>query len=289
MEVLLMLDINSLQLQHYKESEVFATICMISFEDRALKTARLAQEALELVRPKLKRDFEVTICCDDFVQKEEDSSLVLAYCKSKDQDNVVLIPDFIFVNWKSTGIDDYDKTVLGIYEASKIPPAYNTLFWIGATSHQSRNTLLKLAKKDKRIEAYDMSWKSSLPNHYANNTLNPSTRFVSLADHTKYRYLIDIQGRGYSGRVKCLFFSGRPLFLAERKLYEWWQEDIHPFEHYIPVKEDLSDLSEKLDWADSNPEECSQIARNAQEYALNNLMHKNAVERMGEVLLTIGG
>ena len=53
------------------------------------------------------------------------------------------------------------------------------------------------------------------------------------------------------------------LFHHETAAKDYIHEDIQPFVHYVPVKEDLSDVMEKLEWAESHPEEAKQIADNA--------------------------
>ena len=40
---------------------------------------------------------------------------------------------------------------------------------------------------------------------------------------------------------------------------------IKPFVHYVPVQSDLSDLLEKLEWAESHPKEAQRISDNATE------------------------
>ena len=58
-----------------------------------------------------------------------------------------------------------------------------------------------------------------------------------------------------------------------------------PFEHYIPVKEDLSDLIERLDWAEANPEEVQKIAENAQSFAREKLTRKAALSYLTETIV----
>lgn len=45
--------------------------------------------------------------------------------------------------------------------------------------------------------------------------------------------------------------------------------------HYIPIKTDLSDLVEKLEWARNNDHEAKQIAKNGQKFANENLLPKD--------------
>ena len=110
---------------------------------------------------------------------------------------------------------------------------------------------------------------------------------VTLEDHCRYRYLIDLQGRGYSARVKLLLFSGRPLFLQARRWREFYFCDLEPMVHYVPVREDLSDLGQMLEWAEAHPDQARQIAHNARQYALSHLRRHHAIEVLASELLKI--
>tara|TARA_B100001989_G_scaffold44138_1_gene27621 strand:- start:1892 stop:2173 length:282 start_codon:yes stop_codon:yes gene_type:complete len=83
---------------------------------------------------------------------------------------------------------------------------------------------------------------------------------------------------GYSGRVKLLLFSGRCLFLQDREFEEWYYSHLKPFVHFIPIKDDLSDLNDKYYWALNNSRKVGQIAKNAQEFAIKYLTKNTAIE-----------
>ena len=250
------------------------------YETRHVSTIRLLTMALTIAKENIKNNFSVVINTSDYA---EDNTPHFAYAKSEDQTNVILIPDFIMDSWPVCGIDDYTATVNAMVEQSKGKIAYDKLFWIGnITTHKSRVTLCELAQIDNRIETIAMDWQH---NEFKVLKKQPSTTFISLPEHCRYKYLIDIQGCGYSGRTKILLFSGRPLFLVDRQWHEYFYKDIKPYTHYIPVKKDLSDLIEKLDWADNHQEEALKIAKNAQDYAINNLTRGKAVEYLANVLV----
>lgn len=261
----------------YKKSGKLMVKCPKTFEDRGIKTLELFMEAFENVKTQIDRSFVAYIDVEDYPKH---SFPMLSYSNDGTNGDIVLIPDFLFVNWKETGTLDYDKFCDLMVKESLKEPEYKTLFWIGnAKTHITREVLCKIAQGDARIEAYAMQWIKD------ENAEKKPSKYVSLLDHTKYKYLIDIQGVGWSARTKMLLFSGRPLFLVDRKWKEYWYEDIKPFVHYIPVREDLSDLCEKLDWAENNYDEAKKIAKNAQEFALTNLRRSNAVEYFGKVIL----
>ncbi len=271
----------SVQIKYIRKADLFSVISTTSFEDRAIKTARLVNEGFERAHRMLIGDIDAEIICEDYF---DGSDRVLAYCKKDTDTNIITVPDFIFTNWKETGVYNYDETVIDIADAGEAEPEYNKLFWIGALSHPTRKTLMEISEQDERIEAYSMDWKR----HFDRDVnVSDATKYVSLKDQTKYKYLIDVQGNGYSGRAKMQLFSGRPLFLADRALKEWFYEDLKPYEHYIPVKEDLSDLISQLNWAEAHERDAKLIGLNAQKFAIENLMHENAVQRMAKVLIKL--
>jgi hypothetical protein len=101
--------------------------------------------------------------------------------------------------------------------------------------------------------------------------------WLSLEDLvTDYACLLDIGGNGYSGRLKYLLFSGRPLLMVERRYVEYWHSSLKPYEHFVPVREDLSDLVDAVTWVLAHPVEADRIARNALDLA-RELFTKEAI------------
>jgi len=96
----------------------------------------------------------------------------------------------------------------------------------------------------------------------------------------KYKYLIDIRGGGYSGRLKYFLFSHRPLFIVERECVEYFQNDLQPFVHYIPVSHNLSDLVERAIWVVDHPVEAHKIAVNAYNFAKNEFTMEKLCNRI---------
>lgn len=100
---------------------------------------------------------------------------------------------------------------------------------------------------------------------------------------SQFTHVFDIGGNGYSGRLKYLLFSKRPMFIVERYYVEYFQADLKPFVHYIPVKMDLSDLIEQAEWAMAHPVESRMIAHRAFTYAVSNLTPTKFKERVRQV------
>ena len=187
-----------------------------------------------------------------------------------DYDN--LIPAFIFDCWKEAGIHDYEGKINMISEAGKSNYIYDKVFWVGnVTTHITRKKLIDYGKTDKRTVFIDM---------------RTISKPISLEDHTKYRVLIDIQGIGHSGRIPYLLSSRRCVIIQERQVEQWyyWNDTLKPWIHYIPVKEDLSDLKKIIDWTFDNKDKCKTIGENGYNYVQTYLSKQKIYERINDVL-----
>ncbi|KAF8209400.1 glycosyl transferase family 90-domain-containing protein, partial [Mycena galopus ATCC 62051] len=85
-------------------------------------------------------------------------------------------------------------------------------------------------------------------------------------DSYKYKYVLDVDGATFSGRFIGLLRTGSLVFKSTI-FEEYFNDWIRPFEHFVPVRPDLSDLIEKIEWANANPREAQLIQRRGQEVA----------------------
>lgn len=89
----------------------------------------------------------------------------------------------------------------------------------------------------------------------------------------RYKYHIDIGGRGgtsysvqwWSSTIEKLAFPGL-LFHHETGAEDWYFEHLVPWVHYVPVKEDLSDLQEQFEWAEKHEKKARDIAKAGTEF-----------------------
>lgn len=109
--------------------------------------------------------------------------------------------------------------------------------------------------------------------------------FKSIIDIMKdYSILLDIEGGGYSARLKYLLFSNKPLLIVYRPYKEFFFKNLKEYVHYIPVKRDLSDLIEKTNWILNNYNESLDIANNAFEFAKTYLSEKYVYEHIFNII-----
>ena len=105
--------------------------------------------------------------------------------------------------------------------------------------------------------------------------------FMSLRELAKYKYHIDLGGGGgttWTGTFEKLALPGL-LFHHVTPTKDYIHDLVEPWVHYVPVRSDLEDLLEKLEWAESHPEEARQISENASKF-MREIGTKDGFERV---------
>lgn len=202
------------------------------------------------------------------------------YCCDKKENLDSVFPDFIFDHWQQAGIPDFKTSVSEICQEANKPYIYHKMLWIGnIQTNDIRKKIIEYSEMHPHlIEAY---------NTYVDQFVEgrKDIPYISLKDHTHYQYLIDIEGRGYSGRIKMLLFTKRLLFIQERRWKSYYHFELEPYKHYIPVKNDLSDLLEQIRFVEDQGEKYYQdIVQNAYDFAIENLRYEKAIQRIQKLI-----
>lgn len=159
-----------------------------------------------------------------------------------------LFPDYIFGNWWHIGLKNFDKFTTDICSNNGIENIKdNRVFWMGANQGvRQRTRYIELcAANPSNLCGDQMGW---------TNYGRTPTKFVSIKDHCRFKYLIDLTGQGVSGRLKLLPFCARPLFITDRRFWAWSDILIIKQNLHISVNDDLGNLLEKYEWAEQNQE-----------------------------------
>jgi len=167
--------------------------------------------------------------------------------------DLICCPDFNFSNWLSF---NHAKMYDDLLDLKLQDDAIPKICWRGAARIESRKNLCKLTKK----------YPDYIDAHHVGGQ-NQQHRMSLFDTFEKYKYVIDTQAFGFSGRLKYLLLSGRLLFLQCHYHKCFFEKSLEPWVHYIPVAYDFSDIIEKIKWAKSNEEECKQIIDNALKFA----------------------
>lgn len=95
-----------------------------------------------------------------------------------------------------------------------------------------------------------------------------SKPFMSIAEQLEYKYLLSIEGYDVATNTKWIMASNSLCFMRKPRFETWYMEGrLIPNEHYVLLKDDYSDLEEKISFYEANPSEALKIIKQANIYA----------------------
>lgn len=104
----------------------------------------------------------------------------------------------------------------------------------------------------------------------AKDSINPpqwQSKPISIKEQLKYRYIMAIEGNDVASNLKWIMSSQSIAVMPRPKYETWFMEGcLIPNYHYIEIKEDFSDLIEKVNYYEQHPEQAKAIIKNANEY-----------------------
>lgn len=137
-------------------------------------------------------------------------------------------------------------------------------FWRGGVSG---HTPLRLEVVDACCKIPNTDVKFAVGSHKTHN-VNPTTKptwfaqNASVDEFCKYKATLHVDGNSISASCTWIFASGCVPIMITR--HDWWfKKWLVPWKNYIPVKADLSDLAEHIQWIWDNDDKAKQIAESA--------------------------
>lgn len=83
----------------------------------------------------------------------------------------------------------------------------------------------------------------------------------------EYKYLLSIEGNDVASNLKWMLASNSLVLMHQPYVESWFAESLlRPYVHYVPVKDDFSDLHTQKQWCDRHPDKCKKIVERAQAY-----------------------
>jgi hypothetical protein len=97
--------------------------------------------------------------------------------------------------------------------------------------------------------------------------VNFENKDTSISDQIQYKMILDMDGWSstWSATVWKMY-SGSVLLKTKSKWKQWYYHKLEPWVHYVPVKDDFSDLNDKIEWCLHNERECIKITENAKRF-----------------------
>ena len=125
----------------------------------------------------------------------------------------------------------------------------------------------------------------------ARNARGDVSARIDLTDMASlYKYQIDvggISGTSWCGLRWKMCGSGSLVFRIETFSQDWWHHTIKPYEHYLPVKSDLTNLYEQYMWAENHPQLAYEIAQRGQKQCLQSYKIQDAVTKQKEIIMNL--
>ncbi len=90
---------------------------------------------------------------------------------------------------------------------------------------------------------------------------------ISVKEHFNYKFILSLEGYDVASNLKWIMYSNSIAVMPEPKFETWFMEGrLLPNVHYIKIKDDYSDLQEKLEYYLAHPVECEKIIVEAKAY-----------------------
>jgi len=197
-------------------------------------------------------------------------------CASKHKNDPISIAiiDFIFI--ESKGYDSIKK----LMDQSNQKPFKEKIIFRGSKSHGSRYNFFN-------HEFMTMGHREFLYENRSrwSDILDCELNHVSIPEMCRYKFILDVDGwtNAWSSLVWKLY-SNSVVLKHESIWQQWYYQDLKPFEHYVPIRNDFSDLHEKFQWCINHPLECELIASNAKRFVVERLNMKSAIRGMQDSL-----
>ena len=124
---------------------------------------------------------------------------------------------------------------------------------------------------------------------YVRDVVPGSEDFLSLGDQTaRFAAFVDPLAYGYSGRLKKLLWSRRPVLVVRPRYIEHWFLGLKAGYHIELVREDLSDLVEKARALLQDHTRARLMGERALHFARRHLTRAAEVERFADALAQAG-
>jgi hypothetical protein len=141
---------------------------------------------------------------------------------------------------------------------------------------------------DAGIVSLNRKFKKSLNNPLLiiDSKVNKS-KFMTLEEKAGYKYILNLDGHVAAFRLGHEFSLKSVILIPESKYYLWFSHLLKPYEHFVPVNEDLSNLIDQIKWCINNDDKCKKIASNSYNFYKKYLEKDGILDYMQDILYKI--
>ena len=116
--------------------------------------------------------------------------------------------------------------------------------------------------------------------HFLDQEINGISIFgarMNLTQFLEYKAIIMLEGNDISSGLKWALYSNSVVLMQQPTMTSWLMEELlEPWVHYIPLKDDLSDVEEKMQWVLDHDQKAHEIARRGSLWVQDLLFHPDS-------------
>jgi len=111
--------------------------------------------------------------------------------------------------------------------------------------------------------------------------------FKTKKEQSEYKYIVYAEGNVAAHRLASDMLLGSVILFVESEYTLWFEHLLKPYQHYIPIKRDLSNFEEMVLWCRANDDICKKIGENNRAFALDILTKDIVLNVIGNALIKI--
>jgi len=155
----------------------------------------------------------------------------------------------------------------------KLDKIRHFLFVNDYKSFQSKKNMM--VGRNKAAQAHRIKFLEMYFNHpmcnigQVNKSPNPQfiANRITISEHLKYKFILCLEGWDVASNLKWVMSSNSLAVMTKPKYETWFMEGtLIPNHHYMLIKDDYTDLEERMNYYIEHTDEALQIIRNAHEY-----------------------
>jgi hypothetical protein len=90
---------------------------------------------------------------------------------------------------------------------------------------------------------------------------------IPIAEHLKYKFILCLEGHDVATNLKWVMSSSSVAVMPQPRYETWFMEGrLIRDQHYICIKDDYSDMEERLNYFIDHPQQAMEISKNANQY-----------------------
>ena len=111
--------------------------------------------------------------------------------------------------------------------------------------------------------------------------------YLTPEQQSNYKYIINVDGHVSAFRLSLELNMGSVILLVDSPWKIWYKHLLIPYTHYVPIKQDLSNLIDQIKWCRDNDDKCQQITANATSFFQTYIQKNGILDYMQKTLLDI--